>query len=76
MTDVVYQKFVRRWEQITELPPQALGPLTPLYKWVARHLKVMPWPLLVLSSLFMVLGLYYLIGSTLVFLVSLLQRGF
>lgn len=76
MTDAFYQKFVRRWEEVTDLPPQTLGPLTPYYKKLVRHLKVMPWPLLVLGSLFIVLGLYFLIGSTITLLVSLLQRGF
>ncbi|MBI3576525.1 hypothetical protein HY086_00610 [Candidatus Gottesmanbacteria bacterium] len=71
-----YQKFVTRWEEVMELPPQRLGPLTPLYKRLVKHLKVMPLPLLVLGSLFIVLGLYVLIGSTITFLVSLLQRGF
>ena len=76
MTDFVYQKFVKRWQEVTELPPQSVGPLTPVYKRLVRFLKVMPWPLLVLSSLFLVLGLYILIGSAITFIVSVLQRGF
>lgn len=76
MTDTAYQKFVRRWEEVTDIPPQTLGPLTPYYKRFVRRLKVMPWSLFVLSSLFIVLSLYILIGSTVTIIVSLLQKGF
>ena len=75
MNDTLYQKFVDRWLEVTELPPQSLGPLTPYYKALARHLKVMPWPLLVVGSLVIVVGLYLLIGSTITFVVTILQRG-
>lgn len=76
MKDATYRQFVRRWQEVTELPPQRVGPLTPLYKTVARHLKVMPWPLLVLGSLFVVLGLYLVFGGAVALLASVLQRGF
>ncbi len=76
MNDTLYQKFVNRWLEVTELPPQSLGPLTPYYKTLVRHLKVMPWPLLVLGSLAVVAALYFLIGTTITPLVSVLQRGF
>ncbi len=76
MTDTMYQKFVRRWEEVMDLPPQTLGPLTPYYKMFVRRLKVMPWPAFLLVSLLIVLALYVLIGSTITFIVSLLQRGF
>ncbi len=76
MPDTTYRKFVARWEEVIDLPPQTLGPLTPLYKAFMRRLKVMPWPLLVGLSLMTIVGLYLLIGSTITLLVSLLQRGF
>jgi CRISPR/Cas system endoribonuclease Cas6 (RAMP superfamily) len=76
MADLVYQKFVKRWQEVTELPPQTVGPLTPLYKKVAGLLKVMPWPMLVFISILCVIALYILVGSTITFLVSVLQRGF
>jgi hypothetical protein len=72
----VYQKFVKRWEEVTELPTQTVGPFTPLYKRVTKRLKVMPLPLLVLLSVVVVAGLCVLLGSAVTFLVSLLQRGF
>lgn len=76
MTNMTYQKFVKRWEEVTDLPPQTVGPLTPLYKAAVRRLKVMPWPALVLGSVLVVSGIYLLIGTTVTFLVSVLQRGF
>lgn len=76
MTDTTYQKFVRRWEEVTDLPPQTLGPLTPYYKALVARLKVMPWPLLVLVSLVTVVGLYLLLGSAITLVVTLLQKGF
>jgi len=71
-----YQKFLKHWEEVIDLPTQSLGPVTPYYKMVTRHLKVMPWPLFVLGSTLIVVGLYYLLGPSIVRLVSILQRGF
>jgi len=76
MSDITYKKFVKRWEEVTDLPPQTVGPLTPYYKALTRRLKVMPWPALVAGSLVIVLVLYLLLGSAITLLVSLLQRGF
>lgn len=72
----MYQKFVKRWLEITELPPQTLGPFTPLYKTLTRRLKIMPWPAFLLISTLVVAGLYILLGTTVTFLVSILQKGF
>lgn len=76
MTDTVYQKFVKRWEEVTDLPPQSVGPLTPLYKMLVSRLKVMPWPALVAASILLVVCIYLLAGSGIAFLVTILQRGF
>ncbi len=76
MSDLFYQKFVKRWEEVTDLPPQTLGSLTPYYKWIVKRLKVMPWVPLVIVSLTVVIGLYLLIGGAITLLVSHLQRGF
>ena len=76
MKSTTYQKFVRRWEDVTDLPPQTVGPFTPYYKWLARRLKIMPWPLLIFCSFLFALGLYVFFGSAITLLVSLLQRGF
>jgi hypothetical protein len=76
MSDALYHKFVKRWEEVTDLPTQTLGPLTPYYKSAVKRLKVMPWPVLVVAAILMVLGIYLLIGSAIVILTSILQRGF
>jgi len=76
MTDAIYQKFIHRWEEVTDLPPQTLGVLTPYYKKVTRRLKVMPWFVFVGISLVSIIGLYLLFGTTITLLVTILQRGF
>lgn len=74
--DIVYQRFVKRWQEVTRIPPQTLGPLTPFYKAVTARLKVMPWPVLVVVATVTMVALYFAIGSAVVFLTTLLQRGF
>lgn len=76
MADRTYQKFVKRWEEVTELPPQTFGPLTALYRQATRRLKVMPWAWFIGVSLLVAAGLYIVFGSAIPAIVSLLQRGF
>jgi hypothetical protein len=76
MTDTTYKKFVKRWEEVTDLPPQTMGPLTPYYKKFVARLKVMPWVALVLGSFVFVVGLYFLLVTAIIAIVSILQRGF
>jgi hypothetical protein len=76
MGDAIYHKFVKRWEEVTDLPTQSVGPFTRQYKKIVQKLKVMPWPALVLASVIFVVVLYLAIGSTITFFVSVLQRGF
>lgn len=76
MKDVTYQKFIKRWEEVTELPPQTLGPLTKVYKQATKRLKIMPWPWFGVVSLVVVIALYVVFGSSIAGIVSILQRGF
>lgn len=76
MSDTTYHKFVKRWEEITDLPPQTVGPFTPYYKKSVKRLKIMPWPALVLASICIVIAIYLVIGSAVTILTSILQRGF
>jgi hypothetical protein len=76
MSDALYHKFVKRWEEVTDLPPQSLGPLTPYYKDVVRRLKIMPWPVLLVAAIIMVTCIYLIVGSTISLIVSILQKGF
>jgi hypothetical protein len=76
MSDATYQRFVKRWEEVTELPPQSLGPLTGAYKWFTRRFKVMPWPWFIAISIVVAGILYVLFGTTISFIVTLLQKSF
>ncbi|HLD24817.1 MAG TPA: hypothetical protein VJB96_02760 [Patescibacteria group bacterium] len=76
MKDATYEKFVKRWEEVTELPPQTLGPFTGFYKFLTKRFKVMPWPWFVGMSVLFAAALYLLLGSTITLLTSILQKGF
>ena len=76
MKDVLYDKIVKKWEETTDLPPQSVGPFTPLYKEFTKRLKVMPFPLLVFGALVAVVLLFLLVGSGISLVASILQRGF
>jgi len=76
MTDAFYERFQKRWGEITDLPPQTVGPFTPYYKMVTKRLKVMPFPMLMLLSIMAILALFFILGSGITFLASVLQRGF
>ncbi len=76
MKDVTYKKFMKRWEEVVDLPPQTLGPLTHAYKQATRRLKTMPWPWFAAISLVVVIMLYMIFGSSVSGIVSILQRGF
>lgn len=76
MSHTTYTKFLKRWEEVTNLPPQTLGPLTGLYKFVTKRFKVMPWPWFLGVSILFMAVLYVLLGSAIAFLVTTLQRSF
>ncbi len=75
-SDLTYEKFLRRFEEVLDLPPQKLGIFTPFYRALVKKIKVMPWPWFLLVSVVIVFGIYMLVGSTITLLVSLLQKGF
>jgi len=70
------QEFLKRWKETIDIPPQTIGPFTPIYKEVTKRLKVMPLPMVVAVSVAIVGLVVYLFGSSITKLVSLLQRGF
>lgn len=76
MSDALYEKFVQRWEEVTDLPPQTLGRFTPWYKSLVKRVKIMPWPVLVMFSVLLVGVVFVVTGSTIILLVNILQRGF
>jgi len=76
MSDARYERFQKKWNEVTDLPPQTVGPFTPYYKMVTKRLKVMPLPKLIIISIICILALFYIFGSGITFLASILQRGF
>ncbi len=76
MNNVSYENFLRRWEEVTELPPQQFGRLTNVYKMVTGRIKTMPWLAFFGVSAAVVGIVYVFFGTTIVRMVTLLQRGF
>lgn len=75
-SDPLYQKFMQKWDEVTELPPQTIGPFTPMFKRTAPYFKVAPWRVLIPLSFLFAVGIALVFEMTTVQLVSLLQRGF
>lgn len=76
MDDKLYNNFKHRWQEVTELPPQTLGPLTPVYKRTVPYFKIAPWRILVPLSFIMVAAAALILEITATQVASLLQRGF
>lgn len=74
--DRLYQSFFAKWQEVTEMPPQTVGPLTPLYKKTVPYLKVAPWRILGPLSLVLAALVALLMEVTAVQIASILQRGF
>jgi hypothetical protein len=70
------QAFLNRWQETTDIPPQTVGPITPLYKEVTKRLKIMPFPLFIVLSIVIVGTLLYALGPSITKLASVLQKGF
>ncbi|MBI5614574.1 hypothetical protein HY947_06625 [Candidatus Gottesmanbacteria bacterium] len=76
MKDRIYKNFVKRWEEVTDLPPQTLGPFTSSYKDLVHGVKSMPVPVYAVFGLVIAFGMLYFFGARISFFVSLLQKGF
>ncbi|MEK7577548.1 MAG: hypothetical protein AAB492_02930 [Patescibacteria group bacterium] len=76
MVDALFTNFIKRWEEVTELPPQRLGKFTGVYKMFTGRVKTMPWIAFFVVSALVVGSVYFFLGSTIVWIVTLLQRGF
>lgn len=76
MKDRKYEQFVNRWKDVTDLPKQQIGPLTPLYHQLVKPFKTMPGPVIFIIGSLIAIGLFFLFGSAIVRLVSILQQGF
>ena len=76
MSDARYQRFQKKWNEVTDLPPQTVGSFTPYYKMITKRLKVMPLPKLILLSIICIFALFFVFGSGITYITSILQRGF
>jgi len=76
MSDARYERFQKKWNEVTDLPTQTVGPFTPYYKMITKRLKVMPLPKLIFISIVCILALFFIFGSGITRIVSLLQKGF
>lgn len=76
MNDKLFTNFYNRWEEVTMLPTQSLGPLTPVYKRVIPLFKNAPWRIIIPAAFVVVtLGALF-IDVTAAQIASLLQRAF
>lgn len=71
-----YQLLLAKMHEIASIPPQEVGPFTPMYKKVAPYFKFSPWRATSAISFLSAFFLYLLLGATLVRIVSILQFGF
>lgn len=75
-SDPLHDNFMRRWEEVTELPPQTVGSFTPMYKRTVRHFKVDPWRILMPVSFLIATAIALILEVTAVQIANILQRGF
>jgi hypothetical protein len=75
-TDHTYELLVAKMQEVSDLPLQKVGVLTPIYKRIVPHLKYYPWKSVFLISCVAAAMLYLMFGIRMVRLASLLQFGF
>ncbi|MBI4130253.1 hypothetical protein HY468_02980 [Candidatus Roizmanbacteria bacterium] len=75
-TDKSYQQLVTKMHEISSLTPQTVGPLTPLYRRIIPYFKEDPWLLFGIGSVIAGLFVYFVLGPTIVHIVSILQHGY
>jgi len=74
--DKFYRELVLKMHEVSVVPPQTVGPFTPVYKIVAGKLKFFPFKVIVPLSFLFILFAYLIFGTSLVKLAELLQAGF
>lgn len=74
--DKFYQTLVSKMNEVAQVAPQTIGPLTPFYKKIVPQFKFYPWKSGIVLSVLGATFLYLLFGSALVKLASILQFGF
>lgn len=74
--DRLYTDFVRRWNEVVDLPPQTVGPFTSFYKQTVPLFKTAPWRFIIPLSIVLILGALFVSEITAVGLTSFLQTAF
>ncbi len=74
--DRLYQNFYHKWEEVTALPTQTVGPLTPLYKKTVPLFKEAPWRVLIPAAFVLVCMTILVLELTATQVATFLQRGF
>lgn len=72
----LFRKLFQKMSEVSEVQPQTIGPLTPVYKSAVRYLKISPWKILLPVSFLFSLFALKLLGSLSIRLVSVLQQAF
>ena len=75
-TKQTYQILLAKMYEVSELPTQKVGPFTYIYKTLVPYFKFSPWRSATLLASLASILLYFLFGTAVVKLVSLLQFGF
>ncbi len=76
MKDNLYYNFYQKWEEVTSITPQTVGPLTPFYKKTVPFFKNAPWRVLVPMAFIITCVTALILEVTAVQIASILQRGF
>ena len=71
-----YRELIIKMHEVSVVPPQTVGPLTPVYKKVVRELKFFPFKVIIPISFLFILFAYLIFGTWLVKLAETLQTGF
>lgn len=74
--DQLYKRLRERMGSVSVVPPQEVGPFTLFWKIAASFFKTNPLKVFLASGFVSSLILWFLLGATLVRLVSILQYGF
>ena len=72
----LYRNFVKRRDEVTEIPTQTVGPLTPIYKRAVPYFKIAPWRILMPTAFLLAVIGALLLEVTAVQVATLLQQGF
>lgn len=74
--DLFFTKLKKKQLEVSSIPPQDFGSLTPYYKAVTWRLKVAPWRVIIPAALISVFMVRFFLGNSFVNIVSILQEGF